>query len=381
MSNFYSKPAEKTGLFCILFLLASVLFLSGCPKKSGAKNVLPPIPVMVAVAAYQDMPLQINTFGNVEAYSEVQVKAMITGPISKIHFKPGQHVKKGDVLVSIDPRPFEAALRQIQANMTKDEYLGNDMIRQAELKEKLFKSSVTAEDEMRKIKAQANALRAAIEALRANVDKAKLDLEYCTIKSPVDGCTGDILIYEGTIVKANDANILKVVQIKPIYVSFSVPQFYLPIIQKYMKTGKLLVEASVPGTEVVERGELSFVDNNINISNGTIRLKATFDNSEERLWPGQYVNVFFTLTVEKKCLVMPSHAVQSGQDGNYVFVVKPDKTVAVKPVQVERSVGKLSILKSGINAGDTVVTDGHLRLSPGAKVTIKDESVLKLNHP
>ena len=223
-SNICSKFAGKASLFYLVFLLVPALFLSGCSKKSDAKNVLPPVPVLVAEAAYCDMPFLIDTFGNIEAYSEVPVRAMITGPISKVHFKPGQLVKKGDVLVSIDPRPFEATLRQIEANMAKDEYLCEDMVRQAVLKEKLYKSSVAAEDEMKKIKAQAEALRANIQALKANVDKAKLDVEYCTIKSPVDGCAGDILTYEGTIVKANDITILKVVQIKPIYVSFSVPQ-------------------------------------------------------------------------------------------------------------------------------------------------------------
>lgn len=361
----------------IAFYTALALFFYGCGKKDE-KVERPAVPVTVAEVYYKDMPLQISTFGNVEAFTTVPVKSMITGIITKVNFKPGQLVKKGDVIISIDQRPFVAALKLAEANLARDEALYNDALRQAEMKENLYKSKAIAQDDMKKVRAQADALSATILAHKATVEKAKLDLEYCSIKASADSITGDILIHEGAAVKANDLNILILNQIDPVYVAFSVPQANLPMIQKYMKEGALQVVAKVPAEGgITASGELSFIDNNISNVSGTVKLKATFSNKDATLWPGQFVNVTLKLTTTKDCVVVPSHAVQSGQNGNYTFIVSPDKTAELRLLEVERSLKKETIIKTGVSVGETIVTDGHLKLVPGAKVLIKDDNYLQ----
>lgn len=361
----------------ILFCMAAALLFYGCGKKN-IKVERPPVPVTVAVVYYKDMPLQITTFGNVEAFTTVPVKSMVTGIITTINFKPGQKVKKGDVIVSLDSRPFVAALKLVEANLARDEALYVDVLRQAEMKERLYKSEAIAKDEMKKIRAQSDSLAATILANKANVEKAKLDLEYCSIKAPCDAITGDILIHEGTAVKANDLNMLILNQVDPVYVGFSVPQANLPLIQKFMKEGKLQVIAKVPAEGgITATGELTFIDNIISGVSGTVKLKATFSNSDATLWPGQFVNVTLKLTTQKDCVVVLTHAIQAGQNGNYTFVITPEKTAQLRLLEVERSLEKETIIKSGLNVGETIVTDGHLKLVPDAKVIIQDENYLQ----
>jgi multidrug efflux system membrane fusion protein len=343
---------------------------------------MPTVPVMAEKAVLKDMPLEIKTFGNVEAFSEVPIKVMVTGPIKKIYIKPGDSVKKGDMLVQIDSRTYEATLKQLQATLTRDEVIYEDANRQAEMKEGLLKHGAGATDETKRIRAIANSAKAMIESSKANVEKAKLDVEYCSIRSPIDGHVGDLINYEGAIMKANDAVIMNIAQTKPVYVSFSVPQVYLPMIQKYMELGKLYVDARVPAEGGAhERGELTFVDNNISTNSGTVRLKGTFENREGYLWPGQFVDVVLTLAVDKNKIVVPAQAVQAGQEGSYVFIIRTNDTIAIRPVTIERFAGKEAIIKSGINAGDTVVTDGHIRLYPEAKVKVKSSLSVIENNP
>lgn len=363
--------------------VALVLFFqAGCDKKEVVKQAMPVVPVLAEKAVLKDMPLEIRTFGNVEAYSEVPIKVMVTGPIKKICIKPGDYVKKGDILVQIDGRTYEATLKQLQATLARDEVIYVDANRQAEMKEGLLKQGAGASDETKRIRAIANSAKAQIEASKANVEKARLDVDYCTIRSPIDGHAGDLINHEGAIMKANDAIIMNIAQTKPIYVGFSVPQVNLPMIQKYMERSKLYVDAKVPaegGTQ--ERGELTFVDNNINTNSGTVKLKGTFENKEGRLWPGQYVDVVLTMSVDKDRIVVPSQAVQTSQDGSYVFIIRADDTIAIRPVIIERFAGKEAIIKSGINAGDMVVTDGHIRLYPEAKVKVQSSLSAVENNP
>ncbi len=376
--NFLKTPSHYIGVLAIsLFVFGQ----AGCSKDKAAKQPMPTVPVMAEKAVQKEMPLEIRTFGNVEAYSEVPIKVMVTGPIKQIHIKPGDYVKKGDMLLQIDSRSYEATLKQLQATLARDEVIYEDANRQAEMKEGLLRQGAGATDETKRIRAIANSARAMIASSKASVEKAKLDVEYCSIRSPIDGHLGDFINHEGTVMKANDAVIMNIAQTKPIYVSFSVPQTYLPMIQKYMELGKLYVDAKVPaegGTH--ERGELTFVDNNININSGTVKLKGTFENKEGRLWPGQYVDVVLTMSIDKDRIVVPSQAVQTSQDGSYVFIIQPGDTIAIRPVVIERFAGKEAIIKSGINAGDTVVTDGHIRLYPEAKVKVQSSlSVVEHN--
>jgi multidrug efflux system membrane fusion protein len=367
---------------CALAIGSFLLCQTGCSKKEAIKQPMPTVPVMAEKAVVKDMPLDIRTFGNVEAFSEVPIKVMVTGPIKKIYIKPGDYVKKGDMLVQIDARSYEATLRQLQATQSRDEVIYDDAERQAAMKEGLLKRGAAAFDETKRMRAIANSTAALVESSKASVEKAKLDVEYCTIRSPIDGHVGDLINHEGAVMKANDAVIMNIVQTKPIYVSFSVPQAYLPMVQKYMALGKLYVDAKVPaegGTR--EQGELTFVDNNININSGTVRMKGTFENKSGHLWPGQYVDVVLTMSVDKNRIVVPAQAVQASQEGSYVFIIRADDTIAIRPVIIERFAGKEAIIKSGINGGDTVVTDGHIRLYPEAKVKVQSSLSVVENNP
>jgi multidrug efflux system membrane fusion protein len=347
-----------------------LLFSAGCGKTPEVKAP-PVVPVLAEKAVTKDMPLAIRTFGNAEAYSEVAIKVLVTGTIKNICIKPGEYVKKGEVLVEMDTRSYEATMKQLEAVYNRDDAIYQDTNRQAETKERLFKSGVATNDDTKKMRALAESLKASVAAAAANVEKAKLDVEYCTIRAPIDGRVGDFITNEGAVIKANDAAIMNISETRPIYVTFSVPQTYLPQIQKFMKIGKLIVTAKVPGDDGISAdGELSFIDNSVNMTTGTIKLKATFDNADNLLWPGQFVDVTLNLSVDKNRVVVPAHAIQAGHEGSYVFVINNDK-IAMRMVKIERFAGKEAIIASGIKDGEMVVTDGHLRLYPDAKVVVK----------
>ncbi len=363
------KPLASPPIFLLILLPAFLLSTPGCAKKQPPPP--PGAPVHVAQSAEQDVPLEVQAVGNVEAYSTVQVKALVDGQMMEVRFKEGQDVRKDDVLFLIDTRPFEIALRQAEAVLARDQALlknaEDDLARYGDL---VAKDYVTKES-YEQLKANAEMLRATVKGDAAAVDNARLELGYCTIRSPLDARTGAQLVKPGNLVKANDTSPLVVMtQIVPIYVTFSVPQQNLDLIRKFqaedpLKTEALAGEESTPST-----GVLTFVDNTVNTATGTITLKSTFPNEDRALWPGRYVNVSLTLTIEKARVVVPAQAVQTGQAGQYIMVVKPDMTVESRPIEVERQYKDLSVIRSGLKAGETVVTDGLLRLTPGAKVEI-----------
>jgi multidrug efflux system membrane fusion protein len=358
----------------VMLLSALLLLSAGCAKKEKVRE-LPPVPVTVERAKIKDMPLQINTFGKVEAYSQIPVKTMISGQISRFLIKPGDYVKKGDVILEIDRRPYETVLQQCQAALTKDRILLEDFIRQAEMKERLLASSAVDSNSTKSQRAQAESQRAQVSASEAALKNAQLNLEYCTIKAPIDGRAGDILVYEGTVIKANDIDVIQLVQLKPIYVVFAPPQLHLPEIQQFFKAGKLFVHAQVPVKGGAEAdGELTFIDSVVNPTSGTVKMKATFPNENIQFWPGQFVNVTLTLTVEKNCVVVPSQAVSKGQDGSYVFIVKPDGTAEYHPVKAGRNLNDETIVLEGLSGNEKIVTDGQVRLYPGARVYEPDKS-------
>lgn len=353
--------------------LAALALLAGCGKPAE-KRVAPKIPVAIGYSTIKDMPLRIRTFGKVEEYSRVPIKTMISGQISRIFVKPGDYVKKGDPLLEIDRRPYEAALKQAEATLAKDLVQFKDYVRQAEMKEHLLTSKAISENDTKAMRAQAEAQRALMLADQATIQKVKLDLEYCSIKAPMDGRVGDFLVYEGTVVKANDAEVFYLIQLKPIYVVFAPPQSELPLIRHYFALGKLIVRAQVPALGGAEgEGELTFIDNAVSQTSGTVKLKATFPNDDLRFWPGQFVDVTMTLTEEKARVTAPSQAVQSGQDGSYVFVVGADNVATHRPVKTGRTVEGETIILSGLKSGEKLITDGHIRLYPGAIVYEPDK--------
>jgi multidrug efflux system membrane fusion protein len=289
-----------------------------------------------------------------------------------VHFTEGQDVKKGDLLFTIDPRPYEAALKQAEANLQRDLAQAKHAQEDARRYEFLIQKGVVARQQYDKFRTDADALEATVLADRAAAENAKIQLGYCSIHSPIDGRTGSLMIKQGNIIKAEDINLVVINQVIPIDVSFSVPEQFLPEIRKHMASKKLQVEASSPQSdERPEKGTITFVDNAVDTSTGTIRLKGTFANREKKLWPGQFVNVVLTLTEEPNVIVVPSQAIQTGQEGQYVFVVKPDLTVESRQVVAGRTINGETVVQKGLQADERVVTDGQLRLSPGARVEIK----------
>lgn len=334
------------------------------------------VPVTAGTVIQKTVPVQVRAIGNVEAYSTVSVKSQIGGQLVRVHFKEGQDVHKGDLLFTIDPRPYEAALKQAEANLAKDTAQLENARAVVFRYEELIKRDYVTKQEYDQIRANAAAMEATVNAGKAGVENARLQLKYCFIYSPINGRTGYLQSDEGNLIKENADNPMVVInQIQPVYVSFSVPEQYLAEIKKYISSGKVKVEVfPAKGKEHPEEGTLTFVDNTVDISTGTIKLKATFPNKEKRLWPGQFVDVVMTLTTQPDAILVPSQAVQTGQKGQYVFVIKNDLSVEARPVLISRTIDGEAVVEKGLQPGEKVVTDGQLRLVPGAKVEVKSSS-------
>jgi multidrug efflux system membrane fusion protein len=359
----------------LIVLSALFLIISACSgdgrTKQAAQRV---VPVKIGDVMQQSVPLQINAIGNVEAYNTVSVKALVGGEIIGVHFKEGQDVRQGEVLFQIDPRPYEAALMQAEAQLASDAAQARNAEEQAKRYEALVQKDYVSKDQYDQLRSTADAQSASVQADKANVENSRLQLAYCTIKSPIDGRVGSVLINKGNVVKANDLTMVTINKIAPIYVTFSLPEQNLAKIKKYMAEGSLNVDAVIPGDENrPAHGKLTFINNAVDTATGTILLKGTFKNKDKRLWPGQFINVVLTLTTQRNAVVMPAAALQTGQQGQYVFVVKPDFTVESRPVTVERSYRDLAVVAQGVIPGEKVVTDGQLNLMTGVRVELKGE--------
>ena len=346
---------------------------SGIGKKPEARQQA--VPVTVASVIQKNMPLQLEAVGSVEAYSTVSVRTQVTGAVMQVHFKEGQDVKQGDLLFTIDTRPFEAALKQVEANLAKDVAVLANAREQARRYSELVKKQYVSEEQYDQVKTNADALEAAVEADRAAVENAKVQLSYCRIYSPMTGRTGSLLVNEGNLVRTNDATAFVTInQVSPIYVTFSVPEQNLSEIKRRLSTGKLKVQALIPQSEdLLEEGGLSFIDNAVDRTTGTIKLKGTFANADRRLWPGQFVKAVLKLADQPDAIVVPSQAVQTGQVGQHVFVVKPDSAVELRSVVVSRTLSGEAVIEKGLQRGEKVVTDGQFLLGPGTKVQVKKE--------
>jgi multidrug efflux system membrane fusion protein len=354
-----------------LMLTASLSGVS-CSSKTAAVGPDLAVPVNVAKAVKKTVPIQLSAIGTAEAYSTVSIKGQVNAVLKEVHFKQGDFVKKGDLLFTLDARPFQASLAQAEANLARDKAQADLTIVQAERYKKLFDQGISAKEQYDQMQANAAAQQGSVHADEAAVESAKLQLQYCAIYSPVDGRTGALQVYPGNLVKENDVPVLVVInEIAPLYEDFSVPEQYLGVIKKYMAGGRLQIEATPYGDTAAEVGYLTFVDNTVDSTTGTIKLKGTFANTDHRLWPGQFSTVSLRLSEEENATVVPTQAVQTGQSGDFVFVIKPDQSAESRPVKVARTLGTESVIAKGIEPGETVVTDGQLRLIPGIKVQIK----------
>ena len=339
-------------------VLAAALLVGGC-SGGAQKGAGGGAPVLVAQAFTTNVPVQINPppVGHVTPYSTVTIRPQIGGIISRVHFQEGQEVKKDDRLFTIDPRPMQAALAHDKAQLENAEIQFNR-------EQKLFDQKLISQDEY-------DTSRATRDALAATVQTDELNLSFTEILAPFDGVTGSLQFHEGNVVKADDDTLLTVNRIHPIYVAFAVAEQYLPEIQREMGKRPLKARAIVPNVEAPVEGELTFVDNTVDTTTGTIELRATFSNEDNALWPGQFVQVALTLSDLTNVVVVPSEAVQTGQNGGFIYVVKPDQTVVQQPVTTGIIYQGMTVVQGGLKAGETVVTDGQLRLTPGVKVSVK----------
>jgi len=359
------------------------------------------VPVVVGKVTERDVPVDLDAIGNVEAYTTISVRAMVTGQLTEVRFREGDFVKKNDHLFTIDPRPFQAQLDQAVANLVRDQALlaqaeaqlvrdaanAEYMQLTAERNGQLQQRGIISKDTSQQARAQADATAATVDAdkaaiksaqaqldaQKAAVDNAKLALEYTVIRSPVDGRTGNLTVKLGNLVTANTLELMTIAQVQPVLVTFAVPATHLPTIKKHMAEGRLPVVATPQDAEAVPaNGDLTFVDNLVDPTTDTIKLKATFPNADRRLWPGQFARVSLRLTTLPHALVVPTQAVQTGQDGQFVFVVKSDSTVEQRPVTTSQRVAEDVVVDKGLSKGETIVTEGQLRLEPGTRVQTGD---------
>ncbi len=359
-------------------IVASLLLTAavGCARAQRAPSAPPSVPVTAAAVEKMDVPLEVTAVGHVDAYSNVAVRTRVGGEVTKVAFREGQDVTAGELLFELDRRPYQAALAEAEANLERDRARAREADENLKRYAELVKKDYVTKEQFSQATANADALRATVKGDEAAAETARLNLSYCTIASPISGRTGGLLVHPGNLVKANDDRALVLInQVEPIYVTFAVPEAALADVKKRAAAGALKVSALPNGGGAVpSEGFLTFVDNAVDATTGTINLKATFPNHERALWPGQYANVSLVLATDTGATVVPNTAVQPGQAGSLAYVIKADDTVEARSVVVRRVYKNLSVIEKGLAPGERVVTDGQLRLAPGTKVTIKKAS-------
>ncbi|HLM80099.1 MAG TPA: efflux RND transporter periplasmic adaptor subunit [Terriglobales bacterium] len=358
--------------------LAAAFALSGCgnngqiqpPRSAGGP---PPAPVVVASVEQRDIPVQISAIGNVEAYQTVQIRSQVNGQIQRVLFREGEDVRKDQLLFQLDKRPFQADLEKAIGQMQHDRAQAENSRLQAERYSSLEEAGVASHEQADQIRAQAKADASAVEADKAAVDAAQVQLQYTDIAAPIDARAGALMINLGNLVKANDTPYLvQLNQVTPIYVTFSVPEADLGRVRQYFSLGQLRVLA-YPKWQSTNAavGRLTFIDNGVDTTTGTFKLKGTFQNKDRRLWPGEFVDVVLELSTQKKAIVVPTKAIQTGQQGEYVYVVRTDSTAESRPVKTAGVYDDLTLVSDGLRTGERVIVNGQLRVAPNARVIVQ----------
>lgn len=360
----------------LLAAFAAPILLVSCANEGSGKTGprSEAAPVLAAQAESRDVPVTLQSIGTVEAYRSVAIRARVGGTLMRVHFREGLDVRQGDPLFSIDPRPYEVALRAAEADLAQEKAKAAIADIDARRAASLAEQQLVSQQDLERVAAAAQAESAAVRSLEADVDEARLNLEFCTITAPISGRTSNLLVNVGNLVAANDAQALVVInQISPIYVSFSIPERRLPELMRYMSGPAELPVAATPAGAPgeISQGRLTFVNNAVDPATGTILLKAEFANDDRSLWPGEFVQASVQMTTLAGALVVPASAVQSGQKGDYALVIKQDQTAEMRPVVTGLRLDGMVIIEKGIEPGETVVTDGQLRVVPGGKVVVK----------
>ena len=362
------------------------LCLVGCTDSPGAKQAsdasgaisrpqnASALPVVVTKVERKSVPIELHAIGAGQAFKTVSVESQTAGIVKTVNYKPGNFVREGDLLVKLDDAPFVAALSQAQAALARDKSQAELDRAEVERYNQLYRAGVVSKEQYDQYQATSSSAGATVAADEAAIQTAKIQVSYCSIYAPISGVTGAQLVYPGATVAANAAPVLVVInEVSPLYVTFSVPQQYLGQIKEAMARSRLPVQATPPDSTAAENGYLSFVNNTVDATTGTIELMGTFANTDHRLWPGQYASVRLRLGEQQNVMVVPSQAVQSGQEGPFVFIVNADKTVDVRQVTVGQAVNDQTEIIRGLSIGETVVTDGQVSLVPGTKVYFTKE--------
>lgn len=365
-------------MLTVLLAVALAGLLTGCVDNAkgsapaATPAAQPPAPVHVAAVRRGDVPVMVTAIGAIEPFSRVKLQSQLTGAVDEVLFEEGQWVKKGDVLIRLDARPYEARMNEVRAKLDQDKVQAANSKRTFERYQSLADSGAVPELELDRYRSEYEISSEAVKASEAALASSRLQLEYCTIVSPIDGRTGEVNIKAGNLVKANEGTpFTEIVQTRPVFATFAVAERYFPAIKSGQAVAPLEVSAILDGAdEEPERGTLTFIDKEVDRATGTVRLKATFQNEKEMLWPGQFVRVGLQIAARSNVLLVPNEAVQTGQQGPYIFVVTNEGKADLRSVKLIDSVDGESVIEGEVNAGDRVVVDGHLRLVPGGKVQI-----------
>jgi membrane fusion protein, multidrug efflux system len=354
-----------------IFFILLLVFSACSPRREKTKST-PPALVVTAVAQQQDVPIEIKTFGTMEASESVTIKPMLSGELTKVGFREGEDVSEGTLLFEIDPRPYQAALNKAQASLERNRVVMNNARKDYERYAPLAKEGIVSQEQAEGYRTRSETAAADLAADQAAVENARTQLSYCTITAPISGRLGTLAVDQGNVVKANDTALVTINKLIPIRATFTVPEQSLSLLRQRLAAGEMTVVAEVSGmVGFTEKGLVSFLDNAVDPSTGTIRLKGQFANEQKRLWPGQFVTLSLVLDVRKQAVVVPTQAVQTGQKGPFVFVVTPDGIAEVRPVAPGPAYETTTVIDSGLESGEQIVIDGQMRVIPGSKVEIK----------